>query len=103
MDLVSLKTELRQQLKLTPQLLQSMEILQMNTQELAEYLQRATEENPLLDREDSQSLTAAYEELRRQASWIDGGAPAATFTHEGRGQDEGNCSAREAAINEPLL
>ena len=38
MSLVSLKTELRQDLKLTPQLLQSMEILQMNSQELLEYL-----------------------------------------------------------------
>lgn len=103
MDLVSLKTELRQQLKLTPQLLQSMEILQMNTQELAEYLQRATEENPLLDREDSQSLTAAYEELRRQASWIDGGAPAATFTHEGRGQREQGRTDRETDSLEAFL
>ena len=34
MSLVSLKTELRQDLKLTPQLLKSMEILQMNSQEL---------------------------------------------------------------------
>ena len=36
MSLVSLKTELRQDLKLTPQLLQSMEILQMNSPELLE-------------------------------------------------------------------
>ena len=35
MSLVSLKTELRQELKLTPQLLQSMEVLQMNVQDLA--------------------------------------------------------------------
>ena len=40
MSLVSLKTELRQDLKLTPQLLQSMEILQMNSQELLEYLKQ---------------------------------------------------------------
>ena len=32
MSLVSLKTELRQELKLTPQLLQSMKVLQMNSQ-----------------------------------------------------------------------
>ena len=38
MSLISLKTELRQELKLTPQLLQSMEVLQMNSQELLEYL-----------------------------------------------------------------
>ena len=34
MSLIHLSTELRQELKLTPQLLQSMELLQMNSQEL---------------------------------------------------------------------
>ena len=52
MSLVSLKAELRQQLKLSPHLLQSMEILQMTSQELLEYLGRLTEENPLLEPED---------------------------------------------------
>ncbi len=46
MSLLSLKTELRQELKLTPQLLQSMEVLQMNSQELLDYLGRLSEENP---------------------------------------------------------
>lgn len=82
MSLVSLKTELRQELKLTPQLLQSMEILQMNSQELLEYLGRITEENPLLEQEDAHDLRSAYEELRQKASWIDGGVYGATFTHE---------------------
>ena len=82
MSLVSLKTELRQELKLTPQLLQSMEILQMNSQELLEYLGRVTEENPLLEQEDGNALRSAYEELRQKASWIDGGVYGATFTHE---------------------
>ena len=82
MSLVSLKTELRQELKLTPQLLQSMEVLQMNSQELLEYLGRAAEENPLWEQEDSPSLRSAYEELRQRASWIDGGVYGSTFTHE---------------------
>lgn len=82
MSFVSLRTELRQELKLTPQLLQSMEILQMNSQELLEYLGRITEENPLLDQEDPHDLRSAYEELRQKASWIDGGVYGATFTHE---------------------
>ncbi len=47
MNLISLKTELRQELKLTPQLLQSMEVLQMNSQELLDYLGKLSEENPL--------------------------------------------------------
>lgn len=71
MSLVQLKTELRQELKLTPQLLQSMEILQMTSQELLEHLSRRAEENPLLDQADPPE--EAYEALRRQAAWIDGG------------------------------
>ena len=59
MSLVSLKTELRQDLKLTPQLLQSMEILQMNSQELLEYLNRVSEENPVVEQEDSSALRSA--------------------------------------------
>lgn len=74
MGLVSLKTELRQELKLTPQLLQSMEVLQMNAQELLDYLNRVSEENPLLEQEDATKLRSAYAELRQKASWLDGGA-----------------------------
>lgn len=84
MSLVSLKAELRQELKLTPQLLQSMEILQMNSQELLDYLGRITEENPLLEQEEAPVLRSAYEELRQKASWIDGGVYGASFTHEDR-------------------
>lgn len=81
MSLVQLKTELRQELKLTPQLLQSMEVLQMTSQELLEYISRAAEENPLIDQSDPPEQ--AYEALRRQAGWIDGGLRnRATFTHE---------------------
>ena len=81
MGLISLKTDLRQELKLTPQILQSMEVLQMNAQELLEYLNRVTEENPVLEQEDSAALRHSYEELRQKASWLDGGVYDATFTH----------------------
>lgn len=79
-DLV-LKAVLQQQLKLTPQLMQSMEILQMNSQELLDHLGRITEENPLLEQDDSHGLRQAYEELRQKASWLDGGVYGATFAH----------------------
>ena len=95
MGLISLKTDLRQELKLTPQLLQSMEVLQMNAQELLEYLNRVTEENPVLEQEDSASLRDAYEELRQKASWLDGGVPGATFAH-----DEASFSERGAVDRE---
>lgn len=66
MNLISLKTELRQELKLTPQLLQSMEVLQMNSQELLDYLGKISEENPTL--EPSEGLRASAPALRGAAS-----------------------------------
>ena len=95
MRLVSLKTELRQELKLTPQLLQSREVLQMNAQELLEYLNRVTEENPVLEQEDSADLRHSYEELRQKASWLDGGVYAPTFSHEESAYPERGAVDRE--------
>lgn len=83
MNLISLKAELRQQIKLSPQILQSMEILQMNSQELLEYLGKLVEENPLLEQEDAHALREDYEVLRQKACWIDGGVCGATFAHGG--------------------
>lgn len=71
MDGFILKTELRQELKLTPQLLQSMELLQMSSQELLDYINRTAEENPLLDCEDISSLQTKYEDLCQKISWLD--------------------------------
>ena len=73
MNLISLKTELRQDLKLTPQLLQSMEVLQMNSQELLDYLGNLSEENPTLELSEASELRSAYAELRQKASWLDAG------------------------------
>ena len=89
MSLLSLKTELRQELKLTPQLLQSMEILQMNSQELLEFLQRSAEENPVLEQEESPHLNSVYEELRQKASWIDGGIYAPSFSPADAAAEQG--------------
>src|SRR5699024_6184807 len=70
MSLIHLSTELRQELKLTPQLLQSMEVLQMNSQELLDYLNQVSEENPLVEQTDLASLHKAYEALRQKVHWI---------------------------------
>lgn len=84
MDSLSLKAGVRQELKLTPQILQSMEVLQMSAQELKEYLTHAAEENPVLDAEDDAYLQAAYESLRQRA----GGSCGVTFSHEERRMPE---------------
>ena len=68
-----MKPELRQELKMTPQLLQSMKILQMDSQELLEYIERSIEENPVLEREDAFDIRGDYEKLHQQASWIGSG------------------------------
>ena len=103
MSLVSLKTELRQELKLTPQLLQSMEVLQMNSQELLEYLGKISEENPLVEQEDATDLRSAYEELRQKASWIDGGVYGASFTHDESSMPERGRLDRETESLEAFL
>ena len=72
MNLISLKTELRQELKLTPQLLQSMEVLQMNSQELLDYLGKISEENPTLELSEASELRSAYAELRKPVGWTRG-------------------------------
>lgn len=94
MSLVSLKTELRQDLKLTPQLLQSMEVLQMNSQELLEYLNKISEENPLVEQEDNHDLRSAYKELRQKASWIDAGVQGGTFSHDDTSMPERGAADR---------
>ena len=75
MNSIRLIPVLRQEMKLTPQQLQSMAMLQMNSQELAEYLNRASEENPLIEQADPAGLHAAYQALRQKVSWINAGLP----------------------------
>ena len=82
MSLIHLSTELRQELKLTPQLLQSMELLQMNSQELLDYLNQVSEENPLVEQTDLSSLHKAYEALRQKVHWINGGLPEDGHGHQ---------------------
>ena len=53
MNQISMKAELYHELKLTPQLLQSMKLLQMTSQELLKYLGEMVEENPLLEHDET--------------------------------------------------
>lgn len=95
MNLISLKTELRQELKLTPQLLQSMEVLQMNSQELLDYLGKISEENPTLELSEASELRSAYAELRQKASWLDAGTFGTSFAHEEDGPPEPGATDKE--------
>ena len=50
MSEIKLDMRLKQALRISPQLLQSTQILQMNAQNLREYVDKALEENPVLDK-----------------------------------------------------
>ncbi|MBE6971472.1 MAG: RNA polymerase factor sigma-54 [Ruminococcaceae bacterium] len=65
------KQQLRQELLLTPQLLQSMEVLQMNAQELLDHVNAALEENPVLERGEDTAKQREYAALRSCAVWLD--------------------------------
>lgn len=79
--------QLRQEQHLTPQMLQSMEVLQMNSQELLEYVNRAADENPMLEREEAAILRSEYEQLRSRIGWLDSRIPTASEPLERGGMD----------------
>ena len=54
----TLQLKLSHQLKLTPQLQQSIRLLQLSTIELNEEIERIVQENPLLELHDSSSVSA---------------------------------------------
>ncbi|MDH5535103.1 MAG: RNA polymerase factor sigma-54 [Betaproteobacteria bacterium] len=64
----SLQLRLSQHLTLTPQLQQSIRLLQLSTLELNQELERFLEENPLLEREDNSSEAAQPPQTRETAS-----------------------------------
>ena len=101
---ISLKTELRQSLQLSPRLMQSMEVLQMNSQELLEYIRAKTEENPVLEQEEVPALRREYEALRQRASWIEGGACSAREegTYGEQGAVDGKTESLEAFLRDQL-
>ena len=53
---MDLKTELKQAQHLSPQLLQSTRILQMDVQELHDFVERAVEENPILEKAAEENM-----------------------------------------------
>ena len=69
---MELGLSLKQTQTLSPQMMQAMEILQMGSQELLEYIQETLQENPVLESEE-RSLPAESAEdalLRRKLEWL---------------------------------
>lgn len=67
---IGLKIDLVQSQRLSPQMLQSVEILQMGSQELLEYLQNTAQENPVLEL-DEPPADDGFELMRRKLEWLE--------------------------------
>ncbi|MGN0984973.1 MAG: RNA polymerase factor sigma-54 [Candidatus Enterenecus sp.] len=65
---------------LSPQMVQSMEILQMSSQELLEYIDTAVLENPVLEREEC-GREEEGRELRRKLEWLESTDPQNRLYH----------------------
>ena len=64
---MELGLDLKQTQTLSPQMMQAMEILQMGSQELLEYIQEAVQENPVLEAEDHKEHNREeFADLRRK-------------------------------------
>ena len=66
---MELSLELKLQQKISPQTIQSLEILQMGTQELQEHVERVLMENPTLELEP-EALPKERSELLRKLEWL---------------------------------
>ena len=67
----SLQLKISQQMLLTPQLQQSIRLLQLSTLEFSQEMERYLQENPLLEREEEESLPSTEEPLAAFSSATD--------------------------------
>ena len=62
---------IKQSQTLSPQMVQSMKILQMGSQELLEYITEAVQENPVLEASESGEIPEELAVLRKKLEWLD--------------------------------
>ncbi len=68
---MELNMSMKQTQTLSPQMVQSMEILQMGSQELLEYIENQAQENPVLEMEDNYAEQDQSAVLRRKLEWLE--------------------------------
>ena len=67
---------------LSPQMMQSMEILQMGSQELLEYIEEAVQENPVLEPSESYNKLDEFSTLKRKLEWLESTDPQNRYYHQ---------------------
>lgn len=68
---MDLQLSMKQTQTLSPQMVQSMKILQMGSQELLEYIADQVQENPVLESNETFDQADAFSTLRRKLEWLD--------------------------------
>ena len=69
---MELNLHIKQSQTLSPQMLQSIKILQMGTQELAEYIGETIQENPAIEILLPPDLEEGADAMRKKIEWLDG-------------------------------
>jgi len=62
---------LKQTGTLSPQTIQSLEVLQMETQELIDYIEEQTQENPALEVEYKSQAEKDYDDIQKKLNWLE--------------------------------
>lgn len=68
--------------------MQSMEILQMGSQELLEYIEEAVQENPVLEPEETYDKQDEFSVLRRKLEWLESTDPQNRYYHQQDTEEE---------------
>ncbi|SMC56360.1 RNA polymerase factor sigma-54 [Papillibacter cinnamivorans] len=68
---MELNMHLKQTTTLSPQMLQSMEILQMGSQELLDYVEELVQENPTIEVEETYKKQDEFSLLKRKLEWLE--------------------------------
>ena len=79
---MELHMEQKQTQTLSPQMMQSMEILQMGSQELLEYIEDVVQENPVLEPEEHHDRQDEISLLRRKLEWLESTDPQNRYYHQ---------------------
>ena len=85
---MNLSQQQKQQQTLTPQMMQSMEILQMGTQELLTHIEETLQENPVLEPDDTHRLEDEFALLRRKLDWLEQSDPQNSYYYRNDSEED---------------
>lgn len=86
---MELNMSMKQTQTLSPQMMQSMEILQMGSQELLEYIENQVQENPVLEMEEKYTGKDEGVDLQRKLEWLESTDAQNRVYHQQDSEDDG--------------